>query len=276
MRPSNRRRKPKDTQLHSSNRDRWLITYADMLTLLMTFFLVMYSMANVDKKKFNELSQSLASVFSGNVSVLQNPPGGILDKLPKPTEEKPKLLTPNTEKYSIPPTETEKSLKEAFDKVNKIINTKNLGANISATIEERGLSISFKEKLLFAVGSASISSDTEKSELLKSISDIIGSLPNFVRIEGFTDDTPIRNQYFDSNWELASQRAINMGKVLIANGIAPQRLSALSYGEYRPKKPNTSEENKQANRSIDIIILDSKYNKTEANSLKNTEKAAAN
>lgn len=272
-----RKKKPKDYQHHSSNRDRWLITYADMLTLLMTFFLVMYSMTNVDRKKFNELSASLASVLSGNVSVLQNPPGGILDKLPKPTDSKIKLLTPSTEKYKTPPSETEKSLKDAFEKVSKLINTKNLGGNISATIEERGLSISFKEKLLFGVGSASISSDLEKTAFLKSISDIIGTLPNYVRIEGFTDDTPINNQYFDSNWELASQRAINMGKVLIANGIAPQRISALSYGEFRPKKPNTSNENKQANRSIDIIILDQKYNNTEANNkITDKEKAAAN
>lgn len=96
---------------------------------------------------------------------------------------------------------------------------------------------------------------------------MLKTLPNHIRVEGFTDDLPIHNSKFDSNWELSVIRATNVVKILVNEvGIEPQRISAVGYGEYRPVVPNDSEEHRRLNRRVDIVIMNTEYNKWEPKS----------
>lgn len=225
---------------HGGNHERWLLTYADMITLLMIFFIVMYSMSQVDKAKFDAVAQQLSIVMGGgSPTVLTNPGNGILkDAQPNPKE-----------------------IEKAEDALEKYIVDNGLGDMAKVFIDERGLVISLKEGLLFKSGSAEV--DKSSQEILAKISSAIKGMSNYVRVEGFTDNVPIRNSRFASNWELASQRAINVGAILIVNGLAPERLSTVSYGEYRPLYANDSDEHRRLNRKVDIIVIDQKNNTME-------------
>jgi chemotaxis protein MotB len=114
------------------------------------------------------------------------------------------------------------------------------------------------EGLLFPSGSANI--NKEAVSTLEDLANVIKSVDNFIRVEGSTDNVPIHSAQYESNWELASQRAINVAKLMIDQGVDASRISAVSYGEYRPVAPNDSEDNKQLNRRVDIVFLDASLN----------------
>lgn len=232
--------KKRKEEEHAANHERWLLTYSDMITLLMIFFIVMYSMSQVDKNKFAAVAQQLSVVMGGGSTVsLPDPGTGILK--------------------DVPP--SPKNIEKVQDALEKYIVENGLGDMAKVFIDERGLVISLKEGLLFQSGSAVV--DNGSRAILAKISSAIKGMSNYVRVEGFTDNVPIRNSRFASNWELASQRAINVGTVLIDNGLTPERLSTVSYGEYRPLYVNDSDEHKRLNRKVDIIVIDQKNNTME-------------
>lgn len=282
------------------NHERWLISYADFITLLMVFFVVMYSISTADQAKFEALRDELAIAFGNEAtSVMPNVGDGVMpgsDSL----EENPGHVdtaepgttqvdttgvkdseagqdgassgktpggangTDNGSSTENPTDSTGDSFNQALadlqatqDQIMDLVQQYGLTASVSVMMEERGTVISFGESLLFAKGSANIN-ETAK-EMMTKMAEIISTTTNYIRIEGFTDDVPINTAQFPSNWELASQRAINVLKFLLTGGIAPERLSAMSYGEYRPTVPNTDEVNRKQNRRVNIVILSSKY-----------------
>jgi chemotaxis protein MotB len=223
--------------------ERWLLTYADLITLLLIFFIVLYSMSQVDKKKFEAMSQSLAIVFGGVGR------GGVLDAgrslIPGDKVYKERLEMQNTEQ-----------------KVRRMIAQKGLEGKISTDLGPRGLVISVKDTLLFEIGSADLTGPAK--EIIRSVGHILAATPNAVRVEGHTDNVPIHTARFFSNWELSTARATNVLQYFITKGdIAPDRLSAAGYGEYKPSVPNTSERNRALNRRVDIVLLSSDYSKFE-------------
>ncbi len=232
--------------------ERWLITYADMITLLLIFFIVMYTISRVDVKKFQHLAESLNRVMGGGTMIFQ---------------ELGPSLTPGIS--GLEPRET---LEELADKAEmesirqqlvSFIEKTGLAAKISVINEERGIVLSFQEEVLFQIGSAELT--PQAKEIIARIAPILMKTPNFIRIEGHTCDIPIHNALYQSNWELSSARALATVQELIrGSGFPPQRLSAVAYGEYRPRVPNDSEANRQQNRRVDIVILRSKYRGSEA------------
>jgi chemotaxis protein MotB len=220
---------------HAGNHERWLLTYADLITLLMIFFVVMYSMSQVDKAKFDSVAAQLSIVMGGGSVISAQDPGanGILKDMPTPSKSEMDI---------------------AQDKLEEYIVDNGLGDNAKVYRDERGLIVSLNEGLLFSSGSAEL--DMDSQIVLAKIANAIKGLPNYVRVEGFTDNVPIKTYKFASNWELASQRAINVSKLIIDNGLVPERLSTVSYGEYRPLFPNDSDEHKKQNRRVDIIVID--------------------
>lgn len=157
------------------------------------------------------------------------------------------------------------SLGEIEKQLKGFIKENNLQGAVTSYIDERGLVISLQDSLLFDLGSADVR--PEEKEVLIKIGDMLKSLPNHIRVEGFTDDLPIHNNKFDSNWELSVIRATNVVKILVNEvGIEPARISAVGYGEYRPVVPNNSEENRRLNRRVDIVIMNTEYNKWEPKS----------
>ncbi|TLM97883.1 chemotaxis protein MotB, partial [bacterium] len=209
------------------NHERWLITYADLITLLMIFFIMMYTISNVNSKKFAELSASLSQALVGNNS------GFFMGEAPGPVQIDGRVVTPGS------PTE-KKDMEKAAKQIEGMLKEKGVASKVDVGFEERGLVISLKETLLFARGSAEINPGSR--DVIKKIGEVLVKLPNAIRVEGHTCDLPISTAQFPSNWELSTSRATNVLKFLIAEVNFPaKRLSATGYGEFRPLVSNTSE-----------------------------------
>lgn len=212
---------------------RWLLTYADLITLLLAFFVVMYSMSQIDAKKFGKVAQALHGVLKGGESILwhddqQSTKGHGLLKLGNLRMLQAKI-------------------EEKF---------KHLGrqGEVQTEITERGLVVHILESALFNEGSAVL--QPKAVEVLDLIYEKVKEMPNHIRVEGHTDDRPINTLQYPSNWELSSARATEVVRYFINNhSMLPDRISALGYGEYRPVRPNNSIENRAINRRVDVVIL---------------------
>lgn len=233
----------------AENSERWLVSYSDFMTLLMVFFVVLYSMSNVSQKKYQQLANSMGVVFSGGSTSL-GMETDVGDSSNDTGELKPLVQT-----------EDEK-LQEVEDQINDVLNELGLRDSVSTSIEERGLVISFNESIFFDSAKADIK-DEMKDKLI-SVSKVLNKIDNYIRVEGHTDNLPIKDNYFNSNWQLSSVRASNVVELLIKYGeISPNRLSAVGYGEYRPISDNNTQEGRAKNRRVDILILNNRFDGTE-------------
>jgi chemotaxis protein MotB len=200
------------------NRDRWLISYADLVTLLLALFIVLYAASD------HERARAIAASFGS-----QNTGGnGILPGSPEP-ENKGE--------------ETEKMLSQ-----NSVLMQK---AKVQQT--SRGLIVSISEAGFFAPGEASISA--EAGNIIKSIAETLKNEGAPVRIEGHTDSTPISNSRYSSNWELSTARASSVLQKMVECGFPPEKLSAAGYGGFQPVADNTTPDGRAQNRRVDVVIL---------------------
>ncbi|NFR88169.1 MULTISPECIES: flagellar motor protein MotB [unclassified Clostridium] len=238
---------------NKENSERWLLTYSDLITLLMVLFVVLYASSNVDKQKYRQISDSFKQAFS-----IGDAPGAIKE-VGEETNE-------NSIVNDAIMVESEK-LDTAKSKVDELIKEYNLEGSVSTQIQERGLIISFNDNVFFNSGDATIKS--EYKQKLISISKILNDIDNYIRVEGNTDNVAINTENFHSNWQLSAIRAANVVELLVKEGnISSDKLSAIGYGEYRPVKSNDTEEGRAANRRVDIVILNNEYNKSETSSIK--------
>jgi chemotaxis protein MotB len=229
------------------NKERWLLTYSDMITLLMIFFIVLYTISSVNAEKFAKIANVLSKTFDGSQYAIGQYSGTSV--VPGDLGNKGTSGVQN-------------DLKEVEKQVNAFIKENNLQGKITDYINERGLVISLQDTLLFDLGSADVHLN-EKDTVIK-LGNMLKTLPNQIRVEGFTDNIPIYNNNFHSNWELSVIRATNVVKILVDEvKINPERISAVGYGEYRPIVPNDSDKNRQLNRRVDIVIMNVEYNKWE-------------
>ena len=158
----------------------------------------------------------------------------------------------------------EEKLQGIEGQVDEMIKQMGLEGSVSTSIEERGLVLSFNDSIFFESAKADIMEDMKLK--LVSLSTVLNKIDNYIRVEGHTDNVPIRNEYFSSNWQLSSTRASNVVEYLINNGrISPDRLSAVGYGEYRPVADNSTDQGRSKNRRVDILILNNKYDNIENN-----------
>ncbi|MBD7916037.1 flagellar motor protein MotB [Clostridium sp. Sa3CUN1] len=236
----------------AENSERWLLTYSDLITLLMVFFVVLYSSSNIDKKKYEQIASSMSSAFTGGTGIGD---GNIVQGSENSSDE--------GELKPLVQTEEEK-LQGIEGQVDDIIKNLGLEDSVSTTIEERGLVISFNDSIFFDSAKADIK-ENMKTKLV-ALSEILNEIDNYVRVEGHTDNIPIKNEFYNSNWQLSSIRASNVVEFLIEYGsVSPDRLSAVGYGEYRPISDNNTEEGRAKNRRVDILILNNKYDNIENN-----------
>ncbi len=230
------------------NLERWLLTYADMITLLLIFFVVMFTISNINAKKLAQVSAAVSQALLGQNS------GYFLGEAPGPL-----LIKENT----TPGGKTEMvNMKSAKEQIEKYIKEQGLKGKVEVSQEERGLVISLKEALLFRIGSAEIT--PEAREIMLRVGQILAKLPNSIRIEGHTCNLPINTVLFPSNWELSTTRATNVVRFLVSQvGMKSEKLSATGYGEFRPIVANTSESNRARNRRVDIVVLKSFFDLAE-------------
>lgn len=210
----------------------WMTTFSDLMTLLLTFFILMFSISNLDTEKFQSVASSFQSVLSGS--------GGesILSEQDS--------IVDFTEQYM--------ENKELYDKVSDYLEEGELGENVSVSMNAKGVFVEMKDAILFEPGSASLK--VEGVEVLKQLEDLINDFENELVVEGYTDDIPESSTRFPTNWELSTARAVSVVRYLIdEENVDPERLSAVGYGEHRPIVPNDSVENRASNRRVNILII---------------------
>lgn len=234
------------------NSERWLLTYSDLITLLMIFFVIMYSMSNVDSEKYDSLATSLNNSLSPSFSIVDGGGNNYIGNGTASNNGNSEFLSNSSSGKTLSPTqEIEQDLKNYLE-------THNLTSQVNLHIEPQGLVLSLNENVFFESGKAEIQPDYKKN--LLEISEILNTFDNNVAIEGHTDNVPISNSHFKSNWELAAVRATNVVHLLIDEGhMNPSKLSATSYGEYRPVASNDTAEGRAKNRRIDIVLLSSTF-----------------
>lgn len=244
--------------------ERWLITYADLITLLMIFFVLMYTMSQVDVKKYAAVANSLSVVLTGEGLELLDAPGPSVvhglsgTALPESVPTNPSNQAQLNEiKELIEEFIANQGAISIGTAGNEGRGTK-LSEHIIVYEQERGLVISFKDTLLFGSGSADLTKLAR--DIIKQVGAALLDLPNYIRVEGHTDDLPINTAEFPSNWELSVLRATNVVHVLSEEAKIPaERLSIIGYGQYRPLAPNDNSQNRSMNRRVDIVILKQKY-----------------
>ena len=210
---------------------KWLATFNDMVTLLLTFFVLVLSMSKLDVAKvkeavyaINDALGMLSSAEMGDIKAFE-----------------PFIIPIRNRRSSF--SEKKRELAEHIDKIG----------NMDAKVIEGGVSIILKEKLFFKTGMSEIEEKNYSS--LKNLSSILQKTDCQIRVEGHTDDVPIENKRFPSNWELSVARAVNVVKYFISKGnISPERLSATGYGDSKPLYPNVSDHNRELNRRVGIIL----------------------
>ncbi|MFH1700029.1 MAG: flagellar motor protein MotB [Candidatus Zixiibacteriota bacterium] len=221
------------SDIPQDNPDRWLLTYADLITLLLAFFIVMYSMSRIDAKKFGKVSQALHGILTGGPSILLSP------------EVNNSFTGHGLLKVG--------SLKMLQTKINgELIKSGRVG-DIVTEIDERGLTIHIMEYVMFDEAEAVLKPRAQA--LLDFVAADILEMPNHVRVEGHTDNSPIQTPSFPSNWELSTARATQVVRYLIdKHGYPAEKISAAGFASYHPFLPNTTLENKAKNRRVDIVV----------------------
>jgi chemotaxis protein MotB len=237
------RKEPRGQEEGHGGNERWLITYSDMITLLMVFFIVMYSMANTDLKKFAQVAESMQIAF--HVFGVGASKGGLLDrKGDKGAGESPfGNLSPRQRDFVSVSADMSAFAAQA-----------GIEGQISVNMNIEGIIISLSEDLAFEPGSADLR--PEATQVLHEIAKVLQTTDNRVRIEGHTDNVPTNSPMYPTNWELSSTRAVAIVRYLVEHeGIAAQRMSAAGYAEFKPVAENDSRSNRALNRRADMVII---------------------
>jgi len=237
-----RRRKGHHEGAHE-NEERWLLTYSDLITLLFVLFVVMYAISNTDVRKFVLLAQSMSQAF--NTDVMQGQSALSISNGQDTT-----IQQETTASGSSPVQSDYAALKAALE---DYAIGQGLGGEVQVGIVPEGIVIRLNDTLLFSSGRAYL--DDHATMLVQKVAQIIRPLPNKVRIEGNTDDTPPDGVLFTSNWDLSTARAIAVLDAMVGAGIDPARLCAAGYGQYNPLVPNTDEASRAKNRRVDIVVI---------------------
>lgn len=232
-------RKKREHHEEHENLERWLVSYADFITLLFAFFVVMYAMSSVNEGKYKILSETLSLAFSEHAAPVSPPLSG--GALPDKTPQPPEISPPDPALARLQATLV-KRLKPLIDK--KLVQV---------AMNKRGVIVDINASVLFRSGEATLT--PEARPIILAVAEALTDLPNQVLAEGYTDDQPINTLVYPTNWELSAGRAIAVVRMMQGAGIAPARLGATGYGEFRPRTENTDELSRAQNRRVSIAIL---------------------
>lgn len=247
MRQRKRRRRRKSE--HSGDRDRWMVTYSDMITLLLIFFIILYSMSQVEKSKFNSLIKSLRNAFA--VQTVASAPSKKIG-MNKHHKKMPKDNQKTKPQASI---KDQQQLDALYKKLQKYITQHHLTTQMALVDLPRGVQITFRDSILFDLGSAQLKQ--QAFPVLHDVGGLIKTVKDPISIEGYTDNLPIQQpSIFRSNWELSTARAQSVRRYLQKKTrLDPSRLRVVGYGQYHPKVPNDTDAHRAENRRVNIVVL---------------------
>lgn len=239
------RRKPVEKKQISQE---WLTTYSDMVTLLLTFFVLLYSFSVVDTTRFKKIAYSLQNaLLGGNQTIFEH-----RDK----SGDVP-IIGENLASENNSSNATKDSTTSTYDVVVDFVEKNSLGEFVNVKGETRGVVIEFKDKILFDTGRADIKD--EGVPVLMKVAELLRSVQSPIIVEGHTDNVPIRTAQFPSNWELSAARALRVLWYMTENRqLDPKRFSAAAYGEFNPIAGNDTAEGRAQNRRVNIIIVTNK------------------
>jgi chemotaxis protein MotB len=255
---STRRRKHEEHEEHE-NHERWLITYADMITLLMAFFIMLFTMSQLDLAKFKEFQEGFASHTQGReINLVTTGGAGVLDGGAQTQQEilaRAEEVLDEKARVDLARELERNRLEHVKAEVTRRVTQAGLAGKVGFRLEERGLVVTIvSDDVLFDLGSADLQS--QGREVLDGLARVLRTMPNHVAIEGHTDNLPISGGRYGDNWVLSTARATSVLSYLLDHhDLAARRLSAAGYADQRPVKPNTSHANRAANRRVEIVIL---------------------
>ena len=224
----------------------WMTTFSDLMSLLLTFFILLYSMSTVDVQKFKNITYSLKQALTGigGTSILD---GEISNEM-IPIEDTKEIGEDAVEE--LIPVE----IIDMYEKVSNYLIENSLDANVSVKMSSQGVLVNIKDAILFDSGSSQLKESG--LDLLKSLEGLINDFNNDIVIEGHTDNIPINMGLYPTNWELSTARAVSVVRYLSeAENIDPSRLSARGYGEYSPITKNDTPSNRALNRRVNLFIV---------------------
>ncbi len=243
--------KSSDELVDNEDIGEWLTTFADLTTLLLVFFVLLFSLSTFKVEKYEELLKSIrVNPGSGE------PSASLIEFMELPEalntelsiEQFTGLKTKKKDKPGVDQTE-----EEILDDINHFITQKNLGKHVVLEVLDGKIFIKVRGKILFRSGKAMLSSTADP--ILDEITSVINEYQEYsVNIKGHTDNVPISTSKFESNWDLSALRATSVLKYLINNGVPAERLTATGFGELFPVVPNSSEKNKSINRRVEFVL----------------------
>jgi len=242
------------------NHERWLVSYADFITLLFAFFVVMYSISSVNVGKFRVLSDTLEAVFTDpkkSVDPIQ------IGELSRGEDKKQKNVDPRPEPAQIielpvapiVPEETIRTINDISNQLNDALLEQIENDDVNIKKGEDWIELEIKSNVLFFSGESKLEKDAVP--IIGKVADILRQSANPIQVEGFTDNQPINTPRFPSNWELSAARAASVVHLLDRYGLNPARMSAIGYGQFKPVADNRTKEGRQKNRRVVLVILGS-------------------
>lgn len=249
-------RKPKHEE--HENHERWLVSYADFITLLFAFFVVMYAISSLNEGKYRVLSSSLVTAFSHPSKTLDPIQYGTPLRAPiiqhqSMIQDDDAVSRVGVDHQIMPSPKELAEMQKIADEVThqlKDLIEKDI-VNVKKT--NQGVEIEIKSKILFSSGQARLS--LQAVPVLKKIAAILAKIPSEVNVEGYTDNVPIKTFTFPSNWELSAARAASVVRLFTETNIDPQRLKAIGFGEYQPIASNATAKGRSKNRRVTIVVL---------------------
>lgn len=233
----------------------WMVTFADMMSLLLTFFILLLSFASMDVERFKALADSMRESFTFNglpIPGKSRPASNAPGKPEAPRITAAQISDPSTAQISTQDQVNRQRLQEVKQQIDAYITSADLELFIQTELTGNGLLIVNSDPLSFPPGGASLEENSVK--YLEALLPALARYDYDVIIEGHTDNMPIQTAEFPSNWELSTARASRFARYLIDRGIAPDRLSVTGYAEFNPVVPNDTEENRARNRRIEILL----------------------
>nr|WP_314898953.1 flagellar motor protein MotD [uncultured Deefgea sp.] len=234
------------------NHERWLVSYADFITLLFAFFVVMYAISSVNEGKYKVLSNALVDAFKqpqtyapkvqlDNQAIKGAPPKLMVIPAPSTLPNNPKLEE-QAQKMRGMAGDLRQSLGSLIDQ-----------GKVKVTQSKRGIAVEISDSILFDTGRADLQISSQ--EALLAIASLVQNSDNLIQVEGHTDNQPIRAGQFPSNWELSAARATSVVRLFEQAGVAPQRMAAIGFGEFRPMDSNDKVQGRAKNRRVTLNIL---------------------
>lgn len=240
-----RRERRKDVE--HDNHERWLVSYADFITLLFAFFVVMYSLSSVNEGKYRVLSDSMVQAFR-NINLNDSGQQVVV----QPITMAPAQMAPATPEQEARRREAAQRMRSMAEEIRRVLSPLVRDGQVKVSEGAFGISVEINASLLFAPAEAVLGPDAAAA--LRSVGEVLAQASFPIMVEGHTDNRPIANSRFPSNWELSAVRAASVVRLFIETGVAPDRLTAAGYADQRPVALNSTEEGRARNRRVTILI----------------------